>query len=307
MSVWRYMDFTKFVSLLDRRALFFPRAIHLRQADSFEGQYSKVTLDHGFAPALNHLLADFDRFVVVNSWHMNDGESAAMWDLYLREGPGVAIRTTYKSLEASFPEDGPSVFIGRVRYIDYLSEVMPAEQREKGFNGLAAFLCKRACFAHEAELRCLAIVQEQAGGAERFRRDGGVYVPLRLNDIIHEIVVSPRAPGWFAALVRSVALKYDIAAPVRTSQMDELPIDLRATDKSPIQFKCPQCFHDHEVYVDASRIEDNTDGTTVVFYARSLSFNCDGCNASYIMELNTTNSAPIAPQLLPPERDPDLK
>ena len=38
--LWRYMDFTKFVSLLEKQALFFARADKL--GDSFEGSLSQV-------------------------------------------------------------------------------------------------------------------------------------------------------------------------------------------------------------------------------------------------------------------------
>ena len=40
--LWRYMDFTKFVSLLDKRALFFVRADKL--GDPFEGTITKVNV-----------------------------------------------------------------------------------------------------------------------------------------------------------------------------------------------------------------------------------------------------------------------
>ena len=40
--LWRYMDFTKFVSLLDRSALFFARADKLN--DPFEGSVSIINM-----------------------------------------------------------------------------------------------------------------------------------------------------------------------------------------------------------------------------------------------------------------------
>jgi hypothetical protein len=41
VKVWRYMDFTKFVSLIDSRCLFFTRADKFN--DSFEGSWPKIT------------------------------------------------------------------------------------------------------------------------------------------------------------------------------------------------------------------------------------------------------------------------
>ena len=42
IKIWRYIDFTKFVSLLDKQALFFARADRL--SDPFEGSYSKANI-----------------------------------------------------------------------------------------------------------------------------------------------------------------------------------------------------------------------------------------------------------------------
>ena len=38
-----------------------------------------------------------NRFLV-NSWHMNEYESAAMWDIYSTRDFGIAIRSTIKRL-----------------------------------------------------------------------------------------------------------------------------------------------------------------------------------------------------------------
>ena len=42
VAIWRYLDFTKFVSLLDRRALFFVRADKIAELDPFEGIIGKA-------------------------------------------------------------------------------------------------------------------------------------------------------------------------------------------------------------------------------------------------------------------------
>jgi hypothetical protein len=43
-KIWRYMDFTKFVAMLDDQALFFPRVSLL--SDSYEGSVSQVTIQN---------------------------------------------------------------------------------------------------------------------------------------------------------------------------------------------------------------------------------------------------------------------
>ena len=42
-KIWRYTDFTKFVSLMDRQSLFFARADKL--GDPFEGSRTKLNID----------------------------------------------------------------------------------------------------------------------------------------------------------------------------------------------------------------------------------------------------------------------
>lgn len=92
--LWRYMDFTKFVSLLERKALFFAKASKL--SDPFEGSLAQSTLAEiqrmGLVnPEVLHedLRQHRDRHLV-NCWHEGAYESAAMWKLY---GQQIAIHT----------------------------------------------------------------------------------------------------------------------------------------------------------------------------------------------------------------------
>jgi hypothetical protein len=112
-KLWRYIDFTKYVWLLDAHALFFSRADLL--GDPFEGSLSRLNVE--LRPQIYagrilddqlELLAEFRRKLLrttfVNCWHMSDYESAAMWKLYLRDH-GVAIQTTFEALVASLTSD----------------------------------------------------------------------------------------------------------------------------------------------------------------------------------------------------------
>ena len=128
--LWRYMDFTKFVSLLDAQSLFFSRADRL--GDPFEGSYSKANI--ALRPALYQgtilqfaweTLAPFyqamRQFTLINCWHEANHESAAMWRLYSRDNDGIAIRTTFNALTQSFTCND-TIFIGKVNYIDYAAD-----------------------------------------------------------------------------------------------------------------------------------------------------------------------------------------
>ena len=91
VKIWRYIDFTKFVSLLDTKALFFTRADML--GDPYEGStsyfnkanwpiiYKDKILIESLHSATSHN-AWKRQWTFVNCWHMNEIESAAMWKLY---------------------------------------------------------------------------------------------------------------------------------------------------------------------------------------------------------------------------------
>lgn len=109
--IWRYMSFTKFASLITNRSLFFASIAELRRIDPFEGtlprgnQESQATRSLGNEQAreryfqhIDDLSESFVGLVVVNCWHMNATESAAMWKLYLPGGEGIAIRSSFERL-----------------------------------------------------------------------------------------------------------------------------------------------------------------------------------------------------------------
>jgi capsid portal protein len=115
VKIWRYMDFTKFVSMIDRKALFFVRADRL--GDKFEGSPSKHIVEPSVEEKLTQeqlrqlefmrnrdswLYKAKKKEVVVNCWHVNECESAAMWKLHLKSEEGVAVQSTYRRLSDSF-------------------------------------------------------------------------------------------------------------------------------------------------------------------------------------------------------------
>src|SRR5437867_3764830 len=90
ISIWRYMDFTKFVCMLQNEGLYFSRLDCL--GDPFEGSRSHA--DEGlradqYSSAVRAASAAFTQSsilkrVMVNCWHMSEHESAAMWGLYAK-------------------------------------------------------------------------------------------------------------------------------------------------------------------------------------------------------------------------------
>ena len=221
--LWRYLDFTKFVSLLDTKALFFARIDTLD--DPFEGTLFKANKDR-HSPEFIQEIQKLRRWVGVNCWHANDYESDSMWKMYGAE-TGVAIRTTCQGLINSLTDKSSIVHIGRVKYVAYDKIDVPAKAVQQ--NVLPLFLYKRKHFAHELEVRALThdIPREkcQLDLSKPVWDDGKPYT-VDLNHLITVVVVSPLAPKWFFKLVKSVAGKYGLSAEVRQSSMSESPVSV---------------------------------------------------------------------------------
>lgn len=141
VRVWRYMDFTKFMSVLVNRGLFFSRADRL--GDPFEGStsYANKTLrpeiykDASVGPevmcnffdSLGKVNKEALRWMLVSCWHMNEGESATMWKLYAQTDRAVCLQSTFECLHACLPRGKTihDVHMGVVRYIDYRRDWLP--------------------------------------------------------------------------------------------------------------------------------------------------------------------------------------
>ena len=230
--LWRYMDFTKFVSLLEKQALFFARADKLE--DTFEGYLphrNREAARRFFEGHTDHLqtmlnsIKQSSRLMLISCWHESDHESAAMWKLYSKDDNGIAIKTNFDSFAKSFTSS-EAIYIGKISYIDYETDFLPHSSL------LSAFLCKRKGFEHEHEVR--AIIQilppgDRNDGKEEvidFSQDicdVGNYYEVDLSLLIQEVVVSPYAPDWLLELIRSVATRYNLEAPVVGSTLADNP------------------------------------------------------------------------------------
>jgi len=250
-KIWRYMDFTKFVEMLQNQALFFSRADKL--GDPFEGSYSKenVRLRPQFyremfkkgtkkssAKSLekwSKITKLIPRWTYINCWYINEHESAAMWKLYSSSKEAIAIQSTYQKLFDCLPEK--DFFVGKVNYIDYDKEWMPEG------NTFYPFVHKRKSFEHEHELR--AVHQNfQHEDDEIFldlpNEKSGISVSVNLNQLIEKVFVAPETAEWFKNLVKGVLEKYVFDFEVKQSRLDESPVyylDKRRTQDSIHQFK----------------------------------------------------------------------
>jgi hypothetical protein len=233
IKVWRYMDFSKYVSLLDSGALYFSRADML--GDPYEGATSHINrvmwpmVYEGKIPipTLEGVSSyhEFERqWTLINCWHMNDHESDAMWKLYARTCDAVAIQSTYIRLHNELPA---GTFVGVVEYMDYGTEWMRED------NSLHRYMRKRESFEHERELRALIqhlpSAPEPRGSAAQIlirqpNPERGRFIPVRLPELLEKVYVAPTAPVWFRELVLHITAKYGLNLPVEQSSLHRPPV-----------------------------------------------------------------------------------
>ncbi|HEY5799813.1 MAG TPA: hypothetical protein VIT92_06315 [Burkholderiaceae bacterium] len=237
--LWRYMDFTKFVSLISTKTIYFPSAASFD--DLFEGakglRTNKGAWDKHFLEffrsavsrvpgevrsslsdeqvekeALRLLKAleaggELDRKrTFISCWHANEHESEAMWKLYSTSiDNAIAVQTTYRRLYESLGCN-PEIQIGAVQYIDLTNDFANIND---------AFWRKRKSFEHEREVR--AVVRKHDG------TENGLEVSCDVSQLVQRVVVSPRAPEWFTSLVIDICRVYGFRLAVEHSAMIQEP------------------------------------------------------------------------------------
>ena len=236
--IWRFMDFTKFVSVLDKGSIFLCRADKLD--DSFEGSSTESDTNfwkseyyvrkiregkEGYAMMqqnLQDISGGFEllkKFVNINSWYMKEYESAAMWKLYAKTNEAVTIRSSYKRLRESLP-DCDQLLIGQVKYIDYRKERM----EEKCITD--RFFYKRKSYEYEEEIRIILLKNlngelPSAIQAQAVETEGGIYVKTQIDTLIEKVYVAPNSPDWFRELVKRILKLYGFHKEVIRTSLDD--------------------------------------------------------------------------------------
>jgi hypothetical protein len=99
-----------------------------------------------------------------------------MWEIYQRDGRGVAICTTWVELMTSSTAER-KIYGGRITYADYESTFIPEG------NHFSAFMYKRQSFGHEREVRLLfQLVRSASSSACWAVMSSSVTVPCVLAD-----------------------------------------------------------------------------------------------------------------------------
>jgi hypothetical protein len=250
--IWRYTDLAKFVAMLSRGLHFVrPRAL----GDEWEGTWGVKNItrfreeyfgrpEEG-AVEWNARVTEKRRrldAVGVSCWHRSDCESAALWDLYMPKGLGVAVESTVGRITDAVAAADRSVEVLEVSYVDFQELELPLDPS-------ILLARKRPEFRHESEVRFLLrfTKDEQAsigqleqlyserdtrwvslspinGGLIRPGRGiavmdrsaperatpVGVHLRLPAESFIERICLAPQVPQPVRYAVRDVAEKYGL-------------------------------------------------------------------------------------------------
>ena len=220
--LWRYMSLSKYESALKTSSLFFCRAdkfpdpyecsIPRREYEFrlspekfaaeervFNRMDSKFNLEIAKKNA-EDLAATHKKFrtaTTVNCWHINNNESDAMWQLYLKDNEGIAIRTDTKKLYKTLQNTKENICVSKVRYINYDTDIWYHQTefpvREYNFN--TPILHKKIEFIHEKELRLYhhEIDREKDGYWDTQEDQKGELIAIDLRTLVESIIFHPTA------------------------------------------------------------------------------------------------------------------
>jgi|GEM_PF-3923708 hypothetical protein len=229
--IWRYIELTQLIGLLERRSLFFSRADNFE--DSHEGAVPKLTrerreealrgiddyLVEQFIPSIT---GSFRQFTYMNCWHHRDTESATMWGAYSDSGVPICIESDVGRLIDAIERGGTSedVYLHKVEYKDFDDFDIPNWNPINIDDYLPPYLYKRNEFRSEREFR--AIIQHQPSGAfmqthngpeayfgddqqeiglESEIPEGGIHIPVNLGILISKIHIGENVPDWKCEII----------------------------------------------------------------------------------------------------------
>jgi hypothetical protein len=164
--------------------------------DQYEGTFSEPTFEEikklsiGNPDFLNFYKIHREK-VAISSWHINEYESFAMWQIFTQNSEGLAIQSTVKRLqEALVPEKNYRQYIGEVNYIDYKKEYIPFDDM------FFPFLFKRKSFQYEREVRIITDVADS-----NIKLNDGLKINVDINQLIEKIYIHPKSENWYKNLV----------------------------------------------------------------------------------------------------------
>jgi hypothetical protein len=225
VNLYRYMDLSKFISMLLSSSLYFTRADKF--SDLFEGSFPKKTVTrknndlknaliridgnnletHYQLASKSHEIMKFYHYL--SCWQMNDSECYAMWYMYCSSKNSVCVQTTYSRFKSCLPVN---IAFDQVMYIDYDDFDAPIKKP------LDAFFYKKKEFHFEKEFRAIVTNYDDMDEKKEF-----VEEKIDLNCLIEKIIVHPESDSWFLNVIDGLCKKFGLNVEVIPSSMKSKP------------------------------------------------------------------------------------
>ncbi|MCF6140541.1 hypothetical protein L1S34_04515 [Flavobacterium sp. K77] len=211
--VWKYLDLSKFLDLLLSQKLFMSRSDKFE--DQYEGTFSEPTFEE--IKKLSQDNPDFLNYykkhrekVAISSWHINEYESFAMWQIFTQNTEGLAIQSTLGRLQKALHlENDHKQFIGEVNYIDYKKEHIPFD------DSFFPFLFKRKSFQYEREVRIITDIGESEN-----KLNEGLKINVEVTTLIEKIYIHPKSENWYKNLVIQLVKQLGYAITIEKSDLE---------------------------------------------------------------------------------------
>lgn len=215
--IWRYMDFWKFLNLLETNSLYFSNSGNL--GDNNEGRIPSfvfkkmIEQDEIRGNKRNEELNGFlentlRKTTLISSWSYAERESFAMWKMYAKDKTGIAIETDYNSLKDCFKNTSRSIYIGEINYINENNYFFSLD------NMFYPFLTKLDFYDFENELRCISIAKDDEPAESEL-------IKVDLKTLIKRIHISPNSKPEFKKLIELLKTEYKLEFKICYSKVND--------------------------------------------------------------------------------------
>lgn len=234
-KLWRYFDLIKFLTLVNGE-LYFARADKFKDKYEgaipkqnylhFTGLYSsakqKMTDEKALSQEFQEKFNERKKKAAISCWHLNETESAAMWEVYSRAGQGIAVCTTLEKLKKIQKPGGYEMEMFAVDYVDF------AKANDTNYIDyeLFPFKNKRKEFEYEHEFRIMLYQKNQdfllskdgccpKNGLQHTKRpklmselnnlpEEGIKLSIGTAELIDEIIASPDMADYEVSEIQKI-------------------------------------------------------------------------------------------------------
>jgi hypothetical protein len=159
--------------------------------DQYEGTFSEPTLKKSENYRLTTWFLKFYKIhrekVAISSWHINEYESFAMWQIFTQNSEGHTIYN-WSIAKRTSSENNYKQYIGEVNYIDYKKEYIPLT------------ICFFPFYSNEKlSVRAWSPISDVSDNM--ISLNDGLKINVNIDQLIEKIYIHPKSENWYKDLV----------------------------------------------------------------------------------------------------------